>query len=324
MIANILKGAAMGIAEVIPGVSGGTIAFITGIYERLINAIKTFNPKLLTTLKNEGVKGVWTAIDGNFLAMLAVGMAFGFVTGVFGVTYLLEEYPAPVWGFFFGLIMASCIYIAKQIPSWDIKKIISLIIGFIIAFGITILTPAEGSDHPLMVFVAGMIAICALILPGISGSFMLLLMGMYTIVLPAVKNLLKNQDVSSLSTVLIFAVGCLVGIMGFSRVLSWLLDKHKYTTFALLTGFMLGSLNKIWPWRNISEILVKDTAEIIKVNDVSSLSNYGEDAFKILSEQNVMPSAYQMSDPLVMVSLIAMLLGFVSVLLLDRFNTNHE
>lgn len=323
MIANILKGAAMGIAEVIPGVSGGTIAFITGIYEKLINSIKAFNPSLIATWRSGGFKAVWTAIQGNFLMMLGMGMVAGFVLGVFGVTHLLEQYPAPVWGFFFGLILASCIYVAKQIDHWDVSKIIALIIGAVVAYGITVLTPAEGSTHPLMLFVAGMIAISALILPGISGSFMLLLMGMYTIVLPAIKNVLKDQDMASLQIVLIFAAGCLVGITGFSRVLSWLLDKYRYITFAVLTGFMLGSLNKIWPWRNISEVLIKDTGAKMMITDASQLSRLPEDGYKILSENNVLPALYQSAEPYVLATIIAAIVGFAAVLLLDKFS-GHE
>lgn len=323
MISTILKGAAMGVAEVIPGVSGGTIAFITGIYERLLNCIQSINPSLLKTFKVDGFKGVWQAIDGNFLAMLIGGMLIGIVTGIFGVTYLLAEYPTPVWGFFFGLIIASSIYIAKQIPKWDAAKWIGLFIGFVVAFGITIITPAEGSDNLLMVFVAGVIAISALILPGISGSFMLLLMGMYTIIIPSCKSLLLDQDMTSFTLVFVFALGCLVGLTGFSRVLTWLLDKYKFTTFAVLTGFMLGSLNKIWPWRNITEIMDKESGVVTKLFEAKDALVLPEDSYKILSETNVLPMAYDMGDPLTVITIITVAIGFVSVFLLERANKTH-
>lgn len=313
----------MGIAEVIPGVSGGTIAFITGIYERLLNCIKGVNPSLIGTFKSDGVKGVWNAIDGNFLVMLLGGMVVGIVTGIFGVTYLLEQYPTPVWGFFFGLIIASSIYIGKQIPKWKASKWIGLIIGFVIAFGITIITPTEGSDNLLMVFIAGAIAISALILPGISGSFMLLLMGMYTIIVPSLKSLLENQDMASLTIVLVFAMGCLVGLTGFSRVLTWLLKEYKYTTFAVLTGFMLGSLNKIWPWRNVTEVMDKESGVVTKLFESKDALDLPPDSFKILSEVNVLPVAYEMGNPLTLITVVSIIVGFISVFLLERANKSH-
>ena len=310
----------MGVAEVIPGVSGGTIAFITGIYERLLNSIKSVNPSLLGTYKDDGIKGVWNAIDGNFLVMLLGGMVVGIIIGIFGVTYLLEEYPTPVWGFFFGLIIASSIYIGKQIPQWDASKWIGLIIGFVIAFGITIITPAEGSDNLLMVFISGTIAISALILPGISGSFMLLLMGMYTIIIPSLKSFLEDRDMASLTIVLVFAMGCFVGLTGFSRVLTWLLKEYKYTTFAVLTGFMLGSLNKIWPWRNITEVMDKESGVVTKLFEGKDAFALPVDSFKIISEANVLPMAYDMGNPLTLVTIASVIVGFISVFLLERVN----
>lgn len=323
MISTIFKGAAMGIAEVIPGVSGGTIAFITGIYERLLNCIKAVNLSLIDTFRKDSFKGVWNAIDGSFLSLLLGGMVVGIVSGIFGVTYLLEEYPTPVWGFFFGLIIASSVYIAKQIPKWNTTKWIGLIVGFVIAFGITIISPAEGSDNLVMVFVAGVIAISALILPGISGSFMLLLMGMYTIIIPSLKSLLKDQDMSSLAIVIVFALGCLVGLAGFSRVLTWLLKKYKYSTFAVLTGFMLGSLNKIWPWRNITEVMDKESGIVTKLFDSKDALTLTPDSFKIITESNVLPVAYDMGDPLTIVTVFSAVIGFVSVFLLERANKSN-
>ena len=222
-----LRGMAMGIAEVIPGVSGGTIAFITGIYETLINTIKAFSPALLGTFKQDGIKGVWSAVNGNFLVSLMVGMAFGIVVGVFGVTHLLDNYPQHLWGFFFGLIIASAIYIGRQVPKWGIQEIVGLIAGIAVAYYVTIASPAEGNDSLWYVFLSGTIAISALILPGISGSFILLLMGMYTVVLPEVKNVLKTFETDSLILVGVFAMGCLLGITTISRVLSWMFKNYN-------------------------------------------------------------------------------------------------
>lgn len=322
MISTIFKGAAMGIAEVIPGVSGGTIAFITGIYERLLECIKAINPSLITIYRSEGLGGVLKAIDAKFLALLFSGMLGGIVVGIFGVTYLLDHYPTPLWGFFFGLILASSIYIARQIPNWNMIRFISLVVGFAIAYGVTMIAPVEGSDSLLMIFVAGVIAISALILPGVSGSFMLLLMGMYTLIIPALKSVIKNQDITSLVIVIVFGLGCIVGLAGFSRVLSWLLDKYKYATFALLTGFMIGSLNKIWPWRNVREILNKETGEIESLFQSSSLLDRSPDSFKILTEQNVLPQAYEMGNALTIITIIALIVGFVSVFILEKTNAN--
>jgi len=324
MISTILKGAAMGVAEVIPGVSGGTIAFITGIYERLLNCIKAVGPSLISTFREDGFGAVWKKLDGNFLALLLVGMLGGIVTGIFGVTYLLEEYPTPVWGFFFGLIIASSIYIAKQIPKWDASKWIGLFVGFAVAYGITVITPAEGSDSLVMVFIAGAIAICALILPGISGSFMLLLMGMYTLIIPSLKSLLKEQDMASFTIVVVFALGCLVGLTGFSRVLTWLLKEYKYTTFAVLTGFMMGSLNKIWPWRNITEVMDKESGVTTKLFESKDALSLPADSYKILTEANVLPQAYEMGEPLLIITFVSALVGFLSVFLLERANKSNS
>lgn len=313
----MLKGTAMGIAEVIPGVSGGTIAFITGIYERLLACIRSIHPSLIEIYRSDGWYGVWRKLDGSFLIFLLGGMVVGFISGVFGVTYLLEEYPSPVWGFFFGLIVASCIYIARQIPKWSTSLWLSLVLGCALAYYITTVTPVEGSTSPVMVFVAGMIAISALILPGISGSFILLLMGMYTIIYPAIKSVIQHQELESLMIVSIFGAGCLVGLYGFSRVLSWLLDQYKYLTFAALIGFMLGSLNKIWPWRNPTFIMDKGSGEVTKLFDPRVLLDMDPEGYKVLTEVNVLPVGYDMGDPYTTTTAICGIIGFVLVLLLD-------
>lgn len=305
----------MGMAEVIPGVSGGTIAFITGIYERLINAIKSVGPDLFKSFKDKGIKGVWETIDGNFLLPLMVGMVGGIVVGVFAISWLLATYPPVVWAFFFGLIIASAIYIGRQIGKWGIGEVVSLTIGAIIAFAITTIAPAQGSESLLFVFFAGMIAISALILPGISGSFILLLMGMYTfIITDTLKPALKTLDPAKLLTMAVFALGCLTGIATVSRVLSWTFKNYRNLTLALLTGFMIGSLNKIWPWRNAIEWLRDETGEFV-------LSSKG--LKKILVEENVMPSGYE-GEPYTMMVVILLVVGFASVFLLERLGDNNK
>ncbi len=314
----VLKGIAMGIAEVIPGVSGGTIAFITGIYEELIHTIKGIGFDSIKGYRKDGLKGLWSAINGSFLLPLIAGMIGGIVVGILGVTYLLENYPEPLWGFFFGLIVASAIFLSKQIKKWNGTNLILFVVGAAVAYGITIISPASGSTNPLYVFLSGVIAISALLLPGISGSFILLLMGMYTIIIPTIKNFMKTFDPASLVIIGIFGVGCMVGLLGFSRILSWVFDKYKNATLALLTGFLIGSLNKVWPWRNVSEILMKDTGERLEVLDLANYSQLDPDAIKILHEVNTLPANYMMGESYVFITILCTFVGFIGVLLLER------
>lgn len=300
-LALALKGMAMGIAEVIPGVSGGTIAFITGIYEQLINTIKTvLGPDWIVAWRKNGIKDAWKTANGNFILFLMIGMAFGVITGVFGVTFLLENYPVLLWAFFFGLIIASAIYIGQQVNGWGLAEIIGLIAGTIIAYVITIASPAQGTEALWFIFIAGLIAISALILPGISGSFILLLMGMYTIIIPTVKDALKTFAFDKLLVVGVFGLGCLVGLATFSRLLSWTFKHYKNPTLAVLTGFMLGSLNKIWPWRNILETRVNSKGEVVP-----------------FLEKSVTPGQFD-GEPMIVGVIILMILGFASVFLIER------
>lgn len=308
---------AMGIAEVIPGVSGGTIAFITGIYERLIRAITNVKPSLLSQWQEGGFGAVWRELDGTFLLQLAVGMVMGIVVGVFGVSHLLETSPEPLWGFFFGLIAASCIYIGKQVKGWGVKPLLALIVGAAIAYGITVMAPAEGSDSYPMIFISGVLAISALILPGISGSFILLMLGMYHIVIPTVKDFLSTRDMESFGVVVVFALGAAVGLLCFSRVVRYMWERYEQVTLALLTGFMLGSLNKIWPWRNVEQVKLDD-GSIAGVSGQSAWQELPHDGFKILLEQNVLPADYWMGSPKVAITLVAAAVGFGLVFVLER------
>ncbi|MCH2084592.1 MAG: DUF368 domain-containing protein [Saprospiraceae bacterium] len=303
----ILKGMAMGIAEVIPGVSGGTIAFITGIYERLINTIKTIlGPEIFKSLRHDGLLGAWKKADGLFLTMLLGGMVLGIGVGVFGVTHLLENYPELLWAFFFGLIIASALYIGRQVTKWGAVEIAILVLGVAVAYFITVASPAQGSESLVMVFIAGTIAISALILPGISGSFILLLMGMYTLIIPTVKDALKTFNPDSLVILVVFALGCLLGLATFSRVLSWTFKNYHNQTLALLTGFMIGSLNKIWPWRNVLEYRTNSKGEEVP-----------------FIEKSVLPSAYD-GDPYVLGVIILMLVGFAAVFALEKLGNKEN
>ena len=238
-----LKGMAMGAADVVPGVSGGTIAFISGIYEELLGSISNVNLGLFKTLKKEGLKAAWTQLNGNFLASLFLGIFVSIISLAKAIKYLLENEPVLLWSFFFGLVLASIIYIAKQIKKWNVLSFVVLILGAFLAYYITTLNPlVSENSSPIFMFIAGAIAICAMILPGISGSFILVLLGAYKPVL----NALNNKD---FKTILIFMAGAVVGLLTFSRVLKWLFKYYKDLTLAALTGFIIGSLNKIWPWK---------------------------------------------------------------------------
>ena len=238
-----LKGLAMGAADVVPGVSGGTIAFISGIYEELLGSISNVNMNLFKTLKSQGVKATWIQLNGSFLLALFTGIFVSIVSLAKIIKYLLENEPILVWSFFFGLVLASVIYIAKQITKWNLFAFVILILGAILAYYITTLNPliSENSSTPF-IFLAGAIAICAMILPGISGSFILVLLGAYKPVL----NALNDRDITTIS---VFLAGAVVGLLSFSRVLKWLFKHYKNQTLAVLTGFIVGSLNKIWPWK---------------------------------------------------------------------------
>jgi putative membrane protein len=237
-----LKGIAMGSADVVPGVSGGTIAFITGIYTELLDSIKSVNIKALTTLFNQGPKAAWQAINGTFLLVLLLGILTAILTLAKVIHYLLDVHAILLWSFFFGLILASSLHMGKQITQWQGKTYVILLLGALSAGFISVASPTSIDASYLNIFIAGSIAICAMILPGISGSFILLLMGLYAPVLAAVKGL-------QLDIMCIFALGAVLGLMLFSRLLSWLLHHYQDLMFSLLTGFMLGALLKVWPWK---------------------------------------------------------------------------
>ncbi len=248
-MANVLKyvgvafkGICMGAADVIPGVSGGTIAFLMGIYEELLNSIKSVNGQALKLLFTGRIAAFWKHVNGTFLASLLTGILISVFSLAKLMKYLLEFHPIPLWSFFFGLILASTIYILKGLDKWSLKNIISFVIGIVIAAFICIATPAQTPDDLWFIFLSGAIAICAMILPGISGSFILLLLGKYEFVMSAVSGL-------NIPVLLVFAAGCAIGIISFSHFLSWLLKKYYMLTIALLSGFMLGSLLKVWPWK---------------------------------------------------------------------------
>ncbi|MBP8202729.1 MAG: DUF368 domain-containing protein [Pseudomonas sp.] len=235
------KGIAMGAADVVPGVSGGTVAFITGIYDELLRSIASV-PLALGLLLRGRVVEAWKTANATFLLVLLLGILTSVLSLARVITYLLVEQPIPVWSFFFGLILVSTHLVVREIGQWNWTRFFSLGLGAVFAYWITVASPLQLGQDPLSLFFAGAIAICAMILPGISGSFILVLLGLYSVVLTAVKNL-------DLAVLLIFASGCLVGIVSFAGILRWLLARWRDLTLAFLTGLMIGSLNKIWPWK---------------------------------------------------------------------------
>lgn len=237
-----LKGMAMGAADVVPGVSGGTIALIVGVYERLLKALGSCTPNKLVWLLRGRVRETWQAIDGTFLVALLAGILTSIAAFANLLGYLLEEHSALTWSFFFGLILVSVYIVGREVYRWNIWTLLLVVLGGGFAYMITVAAPVQWSAAPLFVFLAGAIAICAMILPGISGSFILVLLGLYTTILGAV----RSFDFGMLA---IFALGCAVGMLSFARVVSWLLENARNATMAAATGLLIGSLNKVWPWK---------------------------------------------------------------------------
>lgn len=259
------KGLLMGAADIVPGVSGGTMALITGIYKELISSIDQINFKQLQLLKQKGFAAFWKAINGSFLLPLFLGIASGilFLSGV--ITYLLDHHAILLWAFFFGLILASIYVLIKQFSLKTLTHYSLLLMGFLIAFGITQLKPAGASNNLLYLFVSSMIAIIAMILPGISGAFIFILLGVYKEVLATVKGaiaVLLDFDWISFKAiytkVVVIGLGIVIGLKLFSRLLTWLFNHKKEATLSVLIGFMIGALPKIWPWKE-SEIIDQQT-----------------------------------------------------------------
>jgi len=260
----------MGAADVIPGVSGGTIAFISGIYDELIHSIKSLDLSVLKLVRQLKIAEAWQKINGNFLLAVLLGIATSLLTLARLMVYLLEHHPIPVWSFFFGLILVSSPLIMRDIKRWSVGTVISFLVGVIIAYVITILSPTETPNHLLFIFFCGALAICAMILPGISGAFILLLIGKYEYIITALINF-------NLPVILTFILGCAIGLTSFSHVLSWMLDNFRFPALALLAGFMIGSLNKVWPWKQVISYRLNQEGEQVAAFDKSILpSSYLE------------------------------------------------
>lgn len=287
----MLKGMGMGAADVVPGVSGGTIAFIVGIYDELINSIKSINLESLKLFFSGKWATFWKKINGNFLFFLLAGIGISVFSLAKLITWLLVNQPILVWSFFFGLVLASTWFVSKDIKEWkNWKTWVAFVIGVVVAFYITVATPAETPSNLLFIFLCGAIAICAMILPGISGSFILVLLGKYFFIMDAVKTL-------DVVVIAVFGAGVCIGITSFSHILSYALAHFRNITLAVLTGFMLGFLNKVWPWKEVVETFVDSHGEV-----------------KPLIETNILPNAH------VPEAVVLMVVGFFLVYFLEKLS----
>ena len=258
-----VKGICMGAADVIPGVSGGTIAFMTGIYEELVGSINSINGEAVKLLFSGKFKAFWKHINGNFLLSLVAGILISILSLAKLMTYLLTNHPIQTWAFFFGLIVASSIFILKGISGWKFKDIVMLILGIIIGVVVCTLTPTQTPDGLWFIFICGAIAICAMILPGISGSFILLILGKYEYMLGTITKITSGDGrLLDFAVILIFVVGALIGILAFSRFLHWLLARYHRATLLVLAGFIIGSLVKVWPWSDMATVAASQHPEL--------------------------------------------------------------
>ena len=288
-----LKGMAMGAADVVPGVSGGTIAFITGIYDDLLASINAINFKTLKQLKTEGIASVWRTINGKFLLALFAGIAVSFLSLAKVFKHLLEHHPSLVWAFFFGLVIGSIFLVSKMIGKWNWTTILATIVGTAVSFYLTIIQPGGETNTMLFIFLSGAIAICAMILPGVSGSFILLILGVYYPMLDAVSNL-------DIKFIAVLGAGAIVGLLSFSRFLKWLLDQYYNVTVAVLLGFLIGSLNKLWPWKHtLSTRLNSHNIEVPFI------------------QENVLPNA--VDQPQVLAVIVLVVVGAIVIMGMSKF-----
>ncbi|MDT0559498.1 DUF368 domain-containing protein [Ichthyenterobacterium sp. W332] len=300
------KGIAMGAADVVPGVSGGTIAFISGIYEELIESIDNINVGVFKTWKTKGFKVAWNSVNGNFLLALFLGIAISIFSLAKSIKWLLANEPILLWSFFFGLVLASIWFIGKQIKNWNVILILALIATSIASYFITKTEPFASPDSLLYLLFCGFLAIIAMILPGVSGAFILLILGAYTTAIDTVDDL--REGISSLNfellkdafiRLLMLGLGAILGLKVFSKLLNWMFKNKKNLTLAILTGFMIGSLNKIWPWKNVLSYRANSHGEQVP-----------------LLEESISPLSFVGDNQLTM-AIVLMVIGILSIIILE-------
>ena len=263
-----VKGACMGAADVIPGVSGGTIAFIMGIYDEFVGSLASINGEALKLLLKGRFSAFWKHINGSFLLSLVAGIGISVIALAGLMQMLLSDFPIQTWAFFFGLIVASSIFIIRGISGWKIREGLMLVFGILLGAVICTLSPTQTPDGLWFIFLSGALAICAMILPGISGSFILLILGKYEYVLGAISGLVAGVDPGRNLLILgVFGLGAIIGILAFSRFLHWLLARWQKETMIVLAGFIIGSLVKIWPWSNAEAIVLSQFPELASFGD---------------------------------------------------------
>ncbi len=300
---------AMGAADVVPGVSGGTIAFIAGIYEELIETIHRFDLNFFKVWKKEGFISAWKYYNLNFLLALLLGIVISILSLAKLITQLLRDHPVFVWSFFFGLVIASIIYVGKQISTWKLLTWLSILLASIASYFITLAEPLGTPDDTWFLFFAGFIAIIAMILPGISGAFILLIIGAYQSIMEVITQLSDGitnfnweQFSQAFLKISVFLIGAVFGIKIFSKILNWMFHHHKNTILAILTGFMIGALNKIWPWKEVLEFRTNHHGEQVP-----------------FLEKSIFPGQY-IEDPQIVYALLFMVLGFLTIFLLERIS----
>lgn len=251
----------MGAADVIPGVSGGTIAFIMGIYDEFVGAIASIDAEAVKMIFKGRFRDFWKHINGNFLLSLVIGIGVSVISLAGLMQMLLNEHPIQTWAFFFGLIVASSMFILRGISGWRFKDFIMLVLGLVLGVTVCTLSPTQTPDALWFIFLSGAIAICAMILPGISGSFILLILGKYQYIMACISNLVAGVDFGRNALILgVFMIGAVVGILGFSKFLHWLLARWHRSTLIVLAGFIIGSLVKVWPWSNAEALAQAEAA----------------------------------------------------------------
>lgn len=298
---NILlffKGVAMGGSDIVPGVSGGTIAFITGIYEELLHSIKSLDLDFFKLLGKFKIISAWKHINGNFLVVLGTGIILSLISLANLIIFLIDNYPIQLWSFFFGLVVISAITVLKELKHYQLPQLAAGTMGAVVAFLITLSAPTDTPEELWFIFITGAVAICAMILPGISGSFILLIFGKYEFIIAALTSF-------NLPVIIVFALGCIAGILSFARIVSWLLDHYHDFTVALLAGFMLGALNKLWPW---------------KATVQTFMDRHG--TVKPLIERNISPWEYNAlgRDPHLFEAILFMALGVLIVVFIEKIS----
>ncbi len=324
-----VKGACMGAADVIPGVSGGTIAFIMGIYDEFVGSIASINTEAVKLLFSGKFREFWKHINGNFLVSIVAGIGLSVIALAGLMQMLLSDHPIQTWAFFFGLIVASSIFILRGISGWKVREGLFLVLGVILGVVVCTLTPTQTPDDLWFIFLSGSIAICAMILPGISGSFILLILGKYQYIMGVISGLVSGVDVGKNILILgIFLIGACVGILAFSKFLHWLLARWNKETLIVLAGFIIGSLVKVWPWSNTDAIVCSQFPAVAALRDAAeaaaeagaeasgafggALAEAGAEAAQKAYEAAVAAHASQI-DPQIFSAVIFALIGFFLV-----------